>query len=68
MISKHYKDTLHRSTFNFPFLVFIVSALRTPIGGFGGSLASLSATQLGSTVVKAALQKVIIHDLLSRIA
>ncbi|MBL7857148.1 MAG: acetyl-CoA C-acyltransferase [Cyclobacteriaceae bacterium] len=38
--------------------VYIVSAVRTPIGSFGGSLASLSATQLGSIAVKGALQKV----------
>lgn len=38
--------------------VFIVSAVRTPIGSFGGSLASLSATQLGSLAVKGAIQKI----------
>ncbi|KAI9349237.1 hypothetical protein BDR26DRAFT_678450 [Obelidium mucronatum] len=32
--------------------VFIVSAVRTPIGGFGGSLAQFSATQLGSIAIK----------------
>jgi acetyl-CoA C-acetyltransferase len=37
--------------------VYIISAVRTPIGSFGGSLASLSAIQLGSTAVKGALQK-----------
>lgn len=37
--------------------VFIVSAVRTPIGSFGGSLASLSATQLGSIAIKGALEK-----------
>ncbi len=34
---------------------YILSALRTPIGSFGGSLSSLSATALGSVAVKAAL-------------
>ncbi|KAI9325328.1 Thiolase, N-terminal domain-containing protein [Zopfochytrium polystomum] len=37
--------------------VYIVAAVRTPIGGFGGSLASLSATQLGSIAIKGALAK-----------
>ncbi len=35
--------------------VYIVSAKRTPIGSFGGSLASLSAISLGATAVKTAL-------------
>lgn len=38
--------------------VVIVSAVRTPIGSFGGSLASLSAVKLGGTAVKAALAKI----------
>lgn len=37
--------------------VYIISAVRTPIGSFGGSLASLTAIQLGSIAVKGALQK-----------
>ncbi len=37
--------------------VYIVSALRTPIGSFGGLLQPLSATQLGSTAIRAALSK-----------
>src|ERR1700743_342516 len=37
--------------------VYIVSATRTPIGSFGGSLASLSATQLGSIAIKSAVEK-----------
>ncbi|MFA6083206.1 acetyl-CoA C-acyltransferase [Mucilaginibacter sp.] len=37
--------------------VYIVSATRTPIGSFGGSLASLSATQLGAIVIKSAVEK-----------
>ncbi|KAJ3163063.1 erg10, acetyl-CoA C-acetyltransferase [Geranomyces michiganensis] len=37
--------------------VFIVAAVRTPIGSFGGSLASLSATQLGSIAIKGALER-----------
>ena len=37
--------------------VYIVSAVRTPLGSFGGALSSLSATQLGSTAIKGALEK-----------
>ena len=35
--------------------VYIISAVRTPIGSFGGSLASLSATALGSKAIAGAL-------------
>jgi acetyl-CoA C-acetyltransferase len=38
--------------------VFIVAAVRTPIGSFGGSLKSLSATALGGIAIKGALEKV----------
>jgi acetyl-CoA C-acetyltransferase len=51
-------------TLNLPFQlasfmkeVVIVSATRTPIASFGGGLASLSATQLGSIVIKSAVEK-----------
>lgn len=37
--------------------VYIVAAVRTPIGSFGGVLSSLSATQLGSAAIKGALEK-----------
>lgn len=37
--------------------VYIISMARTPIGSFGGSLAGISATQLGSIAVKGALNK-----------
>lgn len=37
--------------------VYIVSIARTPMGSFGGSLSSLSATQLGSIAVKAAIER-----------
>jgi acetyl-CoA C-acetyltransferase len=37
--------------------VVIVSAVRTPIGSFGGSLSSVSATKLGATAIKGALKK-----------
>src|SRR2546422_3187062 len=36
----------------------IVSAVRTPVGSFQGSLSSLSATQLGSVVITEALRRV----------
>ena len=38
--------------------VYIISAVRTPLGSFGGGLKSLSATQLGAAAIKGALQKV----------
>jgi acetyl-CoA C-acetyltransferase len=37
--------------------VVIVSAVRTPMGSFGGSLKSVSATQLGAAAIKAAVAK-----------
>jgi acetyl-CoA C-acetyltransferase len=37
---------------------YIVSAVRTPIGSFGGGLSSLTAVQLGAAAVKGALKKV----------
>ncbi|MGI4884141.1 MAG: acetyl-CoA C-acyltransferase [Janthinobacterium lividum] len=37
--------------------VVIVSAVRTPIGSFGGALASVSATDLGAIALKGALEK-----------
>ena len=38
--------------------VVIVSAVRTPIGSFMGSLSSLSATKLGSMALKGAMDKI----------
>jgi acetyl-CoA C-acetyltransferase len=37
--------------------VCIVSAVRTPMGGFSGSLSPLSATKLGSIAIRAALER-----------
>ncbi|MES2458596.1 MAG: acetyl-CoA C-acyltransferase [Bacteroidota bacterium] len=37
--------------------VVIVSAVRTPIGSFGGSLSGFSATQLGAFAIKAAVER-----------
>ncbi|NEN24448.1 thiolase family protein [Cryomorpha ignava] len=38
--------------------VYIVSAVRTPIGSFNGSLSTVPATQLGATAIKGALSKI----------
>ncbi|WP_295236692.1 acetyl-CoA C-acyltransferase [Sediminibacterium sp.] len=38
-------------------VVYIVSAVRTPIGSFGGSLKDFSATQLGAIAIKGAVAK-----------
>lgn len=38
--------------------VFIVSTARTPIGSFGGTLASLPATELGARAIRGALDKI----------
>lgn len=37
--------------------VYILSAVRTPIGSFGGSLSTLSAPQLGAVAIKGAIAK-----------
>ena len=37
--------------------VVIVSAVRTPIGSFNGSLAAVSATQLGAAAIKGAVER-----------
>lgn len=37
--------------------VYIVSAVRTPMGSFGGSLSSLSATKLGAAAIKEAVKR-----------
>ena len=38
--------------------VYIVSAVRTAFGSFGGTLASVSATKLGAAAIKGALDKI----------
>lgn len=38
--------------------VYIVSAVRTPIGSFGGNLSSLSATQLAAKTIEAAISRI----------
>lgn len=37
--------------------VFIISAARTPIGSFGGSLASIHAAKLGAVAIQGAIEK-----------
>ncbi|MDG2228169.1 MAG: acetyl-CoA C-acyltransferase [Flavobacteriales bacterium] len=37
--------------------VYIISAVRTPMGSFGGALSSVPATKLGATAIKGALNK-----------
>ena len=37
--------------------VYILSAVRTPIGSFGGTLKNFSATQLGAFAIKGAIEK-----------
>jgi acetyl-CoA C-acetyltransferase len=49
--------------------VYILSAVRTPIGSFGGSLKDMTATQLGAAAIKGALEKagvdaVLVNDVL----
>lgn len=38
--------------------VFIVAAVRTPMGSFGGSLASVTATKLGAAAIKGAMDQI----------
>lgn len=38
--------------------VFIVSAVRTPMGSFGGSLKDISSTRLGAAAIKGALARI----------
>ena len=38
-------------------VVYIVSAVRTPIGSFGGSLKDIPATKLGATAIQAAIER-----------
>ncbi|MEY4278975.1 MAG: hypothetical protein RL377_979 [Bacteroidota bacterium] len=38
--------------------VFIVAAVRTPIGSFGGSLSTVSATQLGGIAIRGAVDRI----------
>ena len=42
--------------------VYIIAATRTPIGGFGGQLSSLSASELGGIAIKSGLEKCGLQD------
>lgn len=42
--------------------VYIVSAVRTPIGSFGGTLSGLSAVELGTTAIKGAMRNAKISE------
>ncbi len=42
--------------------VYIVSAVRTPIGSFGGSLKDMPATKLGSIAIRAAVERAAIKS------
>jgi acetyl-CoA C-acetyltransferase len=37
--------------------VYVISAVRTPIGSFGGALKDFSATKLGAIAIKGAIEK-----------
>ena len=37
--------------------VYIISAVRTPIGSFGGSLKDIPATRLGAIAIKSAIER-----------
>jgi acetyl-CoA C-acetyltransferase len=43
--------------------VYIISAVRTPLGSFGGSLKDFTATQLGAIAIKGAIEKAGINPL-----
>lgn len=42
--------------------VYIVSAVRTPIGSFGGALSGFTAVELGADAITGALEKANIHE------
>jgi acetyl-CoA C-acetyltransferase len=41
----------------------IVSALRAPVGNFGGQFKGVSATELGAHAVNAARERTLLHEL-----
>ena len=52
---------MRKSTFKIIIMskeVYIVAAVRTPIGSFGGALAGVSATKLGAIAIKGAIDKI----------
>lgn len=50
-------STESTSTNTLPIEVVIVSAARTPMGGFQGELSTVSATELGSVAIKAVVER-----------
>lgn len=59
MVALHYKRNTKQSI---PIImnkkIVIVAAVRTPIGSFMGALSTVSATQLGATAIRGALNKI----------
>lgn len=55
-LSQYYRNYANKKSITLNDVV-IVSAVRTPIGSFQGSLSSLSATELGGIAVKGAVEK-----------
>jgi len=41
--------------------VYIIAAARTPIGKFGGSLASMTAADMGAVAARAAIERAGVH-------
>ena len=54
-------NSLHTKSISDMKEVYIISAVRTPIGSFGGALKSFTATQLGAIAIKGALAKASIN-------
>ena len=61
-INKHLTNTSNKYKEND---VFIISASRTPIGGFGGALKDYSAVELGSITIKKTIaqSKIDVNDI-----
>src|SRR5258706_16404656 len=61
-IRRLFPVTLQHNLNRFMKEVFIVSAVRTPIGSFGGVLSGFSATQLGAQAIKASLERIFLQS------
>jgi acetyl-CoA C-acetyltransferase len=55
--SRLFHLSLRRKPCNMNKQVYIVSAVRTPMGSFGGALRDVPATKLGATAIKAAVER-----------
>ena len=53
----HLTSSIIQTQINMSKEVYIVSAVRTPLGSFGGKLAGMTAIELGSIAIKGALAK-----------